>query len=181
MAGAIVGKRSSFERVPRDFYPTPYEAVIPLLPHLSKGTRFIEPCAGDGRLIDHLESAGHKCQLSLDIEPQRADIECGDALSLVTGWRAAADIIITNPPWSRVELHPLIGHLSAVLPTWLLFDADGMHTRQSTPFMPYLRKIVSVGRVKWIPDSPFTGKDNCCWYLFDQTASAPAQFIGRAA
>jgi hypothetical protein len=60
------------------------------------------------------------------------------------------------------------------MPTWLLFDADWMHTRQSAPFMPHLRKIVSVGRVKWIPDSPFTGKDNCCWYLFDQTSAAPA-------
>jgi hypothetical protein len=40
---------------------------------------------------------------------------------------------------------------------------------------------VSVGRVKWIPDSKMTGKDNCCWYLFDQADDAPAQFIGRAA
>jgi hypothetical protein len=82
----------------------------------------------------------------------------------------------------REILHPLIADLSAERPTWLLFDADWMHTRQSTPFMPYLRKIVSVGRVKWIPDSKMTGKDNCCWYLFDQTSDdAPAQFIGRAA
>ena len=30
----MMGKRSNFERNPRDFYPTPKEAVIPLLPHL---------------------------------------------------------------------------------------------------------------------------------------------------
>ena len=29
-----MGKRSDFERIPRDFYPTPYKAVLPLLPHL---------------------------------------------------------------------------------------------------------------------------------------------------
>jgi hypothetical protein len=38
-----------------------------------------------------------------------------------------------------------------------------------------------VGRVKWIEDSPFTGKDNCAWHLFDASIDAPAQFIGRAA
>jgi hypothetical protein len=173
-----MGKRSSFERLPRDFYPTPYEAVVPLLPHLAAATRFCEPCAGDGRLIDHLASAGHVCASAWDIEPRRDDIAQKDALEWVIG---NIDCFITNPPWAREILHPLIDHLSIEHPTWLLFDADWMHTRQSAPFMPYLRKIVSVGRVKWIPDSPFTGKDNCCWYLFDQNSDAPAQFIGRAA
>jgi hypothetical protein len=173
-----MGKRSSFERIPRDFYPTPYEAVVPLLPHLPQQSRFCEPCAGDGRLIDHLTSAGHVCASAWDIEPRRDDIAQKDALEWVIG---NIDCFITNPPWAREILHPLIDHLSIEHPTWLLFDADWMHTRQSAPFMPYLRKIVSVGRVKWIPDSPFTGKDNCCWYLFDQNSDAPAQFIGRAA
>lgn len=173
-----MGKRSSFERIPRDFYPTPESAVIPLLPHLPPRARFCEPCAGDGRLIDHLTSAGHICAAAWDIEPRRDDIAEKNALEWVIG---NIDFFITNPPWDRKILHPLIDHLSMDHPTWLLFDADWMHTRQSAPFMPYLRKIVSVGRVKWIPDSPFTGKDNCCWYLFDQTSEAPAQFVGRAA
>jgi hypothetical protein len=174
-----MGKRSTFERIPRDFYPTPREAVLPLLAHLPPECRFAEPCAGDGALIDHLEMAGHVCICAFDIEPQRCDIDFGDAT--VCSSVGDPDFYITNPPWSREILHPVIDHLSAHKPTWLLFDADWMHTRQSAPFMPYLRKIVSVGRVKWIPDSPFTGKDNCCWYLFDQHSDAPAQFIGRAA
>ena len=33
-----MGKRSSFERIPRDFYPTPEAAVPPLLPFL-RGVR----------------------------------------------------------------------------------------------------------------------------------------------
>ena len=173
-----MGKRSSFERIPRDFYPTPVEAVRPLLSHLLPATRFCEPCAGDGRLIDHLTSAGHVCAAAWDIEPRRDDIAKKNALEWVIG---NIDCFITNPPWARDILHPLIEHLSAEYPTWLLFDADWMHTRQSAPFMPLCRKIVSVGRVKWIPDSPFTGKDNCAWYLFDANSEAPAQFIGRAA
>ena len=87
--------------------------------------------------------------------------------------------IITNPPWSVYLLHPLIEHFSAMRPTWLLIYADWMHTRQSAPFMPWCRKIVSVGRVKWIPDSKMTGKDNCVWMLFDQSTSGPTEFVGR--
>jgi hypothetical protein len=89
-------------------------------------------------------------------------------------------MFITNPPWDRKILHPLIVHLSDQAPTWLLFDADWMHTRQAAPFMPRLRKIVSVGRVKWIPDSTMTGKDNCAWYLFDRPHSEGVRFHGRA-
>lgn len=173
-----MGKRSSFERVPRDFYPTPYEAVVPLVPHLAPGTSFVEPCAGDGALVRHLREHGHHCGLAFDIEPRGIGIYRGDALNYLV---LNPEMYITNPPWDRKILHPLIERLSRQAATWLLFDADWMHTRQSAPFMPYLRKIVSVGRVKWIPDSKMTGKDNCAWYLFDQSSDAPAQFIGRAA
>lgn len=173
-----MGKRSSFERVERDFYPTPAAAVAPLLPHLSPRTVFCEPCAGDGALVRHLEAAGHVCGLAWDIEPQGEGIERRDALQCLA---VNVDCCITNPPWARNILHPMIEHFAGQGPTWLLFDADWIHTRQSAPFIPLLRKIVSVGRVKWIPDSPFTGKDNCCWYLFDANSEAPAQFIGRAA
>lgn len=174
-----MGKRSNFERVPRDFYPTPFEGVKPLLPHLAINTRFCEPCAGDGALIDHLVGAGHVCARARDIEPRRADIDKKDALTTLTG---NIDCFITNPPWDRKILHPLIEFLSDQHPTWLLFDADWMHTRQSAPYLWRLRTVVSVGRIKWIPDSKFTGKDNCCWYMFDgRTVSGLTKFIGRAA
>lgn len=171
-----MGKRSSFDRAPRDFYPTPAAAVAPLLPHLDPGTRFIEPCAGNGALVELLQAAGHVCTWESDIEPQRVMFGA-DALKLtfVNG------TIITNPPWARAILHPMITHFCSQRPTWLLFDADWIHTRQAAPFMPWLRKVVSVGRVKWIPDSKMTGKDNCAWYLFDQHAEGPTILIGRAA
>ncbi len=170
-----MGKRSDFDRIPRDFYPTPLEAVLPLLPHLDPGTTFAEPCAGDGALVDHLQEAGHKCVWESDIAPQRSMMEA-DALALLF----VNGTIITNPPWDRKILHPMIDWFAAQRPTWLLFDADWMHTKQSAPFMPWLRKIVSVGRVKWIPDSKMTGKDNCAWYLFDQKSKGPAVFYGRS-
>lgn len=182
-----MGKRSNFERVERDFYPTPYEAVVPLLSHLGVSKRgnnrygcvFSEPCAGDGALIHHLTEAGHMVCFAGDIEPRSTRIVRSDALQC--GISESADCFITNPPWDRKILHPLIVHLSDMAPTWLLFDADWMHTKQSAEFMPRCKKIVSVGRVKWIPDSKMTGKDNCAWYLFDSNHSGPTEFYGRVA
>ena len=89
------------------------------------------------------------------------------------------DMFITNPAWDRKILHPLITHLSNLAPIWLLFDADWMHTKQSKAYMHRCAKIVSVGRIKWIPDSKMTGKDNCAWYLFDKNKWEETRFYGR--
>ena len=175
-----MGKRSNFERVARDFYPTPYEAVAPLLSHLEPGSLFVEPCCGDGALVEHLESFGLTCVDASDIEPMVYYGNVADA-TIAEYPIGDGDVFITNPPWDRKLLHPIIANLSAQAPTWLLFDADWMHTKQSAPYIPWLRKIVSVGRVKWIPDSKMTGKDNCAWYLFDQNSKGPAVFYGRTA
>ena len=172
-----MGKRSTFDRVPRDFYPTPPEAVAPLLPHLPFGAMFAEPCAGDGALVHALEAGGMSCIEALDIEPLTEIAEQGDALDWFPD--QSVDFIITNPPWGRSILHPMIRHFASLRPTWLLFDADWMHTRQSVPFLPLLRAVVSVGRVKWIPDSKMTGKDNCAWHLFCAGDAGPTVFHGR--
>lgn len=171
-----MGKRSNFERVDRDFYPTPYEAVIPLKAHLGYGFKYVEPCCGDGVLISHLGGSG--CQFFSDIEPKVPYAASMDFSRLSEEHVRGSDYIITNPPWDRKILHPMIEHFCALKPTWLLFDADWLHTKQSSRFMPWLVKIVSVGRVKWIPDSKMTGKDNCAWHLFDVDGEG-CQFYGR--
>lgn len=175
-----MGKRSDgdFERNPRDYYPTPYEAVEPLLPRLGvHDITFAEPCAGDGRLIRHLERMGHKCLYACDIEPKAEGIFTRDALTFspenlfYAGPMPEVDYIITNPPWERKDdggpLHEMIRVFSKIAPTWLLFDADWMHTVQAAPFRGICREIVSVGRVKWIEGTKNSGMDNCAWYLFD--------------
>ncbi|MBF9050656.1 class I SAM-dependent methyltransferase [Roseobacter sp. HKCCD9010] len=173
-----MGKRSDFKRRPQDAYDTPCEAVAPLLRFLPSRSLFWEPCAGKGDLLDALLEAGHE-GYGTDIEPRATHVGKMDAL-LVTRL-FSAQYIITNPPWTRSILHPMIEHFSAMRPTWLLFDADWVHTKQAAPYLPHLRKIVSVGRVKWIPDSPYTGKVNCAWHLFDQNAEGVTEFVGRAA
>lgn len=160
-----MGKRSDFERNPRDFYPTPYEAVLPLLAHLPAGSSFVEPCAGDGRLIRHIEKHGHKCVFASDVFPEAPGIEQLDVL-FFGAKLPPADFVITNPPWDREILHPMINKFTENgQKTWLLFDADWMFTGQAEPFKRYCEKIVTVGRVSWMENGQ-SGKDNCCWYLF---------------
>ena len=159
-----MGKRSSFERRARDAYYTPIEAVYPLLPFLPSAARFVEPCAGDGRLIRHLERFGHSCAYACDIEPQGNGIEQRDVL-FFGDTLPDTDLIITNPPWERDVLHAMIESFRAQAPTWLLFDSDWMFTGQAVPYLKYCRTIVSVGRVSWMENGT-SGMDNCAWYLF---------------
>lgn len=177
-----MGKRSNFDRERLDFYPTPFEAVEPLQPFLPRGVRFCEPCAGDGTLINHLERLGHECVSAYDVEPQdRERIVALDATWLSPRDVENVDFIITNPPWERPVLHQIIERCAGLRPTWLLFDADWLFTKQAARHLEICRMVVAVGRVKWIADSDSTGKDNACWYLFDTSNrfGAATFFYGR--
>lgn len=175
-----MGKRSDFVRRRNDLYRTfDPRAVAALLPHLGPFVWFYEPCAGDGVLVDQLEAAGHLCVYQGDIDPLADGIVEADAFDLVDVPDGAT--IITNPAWSRPILHPLIVHLSDMAPTWLLFDAAWAFTKQSAPFDNRLRKVVAVGRLRWIEGTTMDGKDDCAWYLFDRpVAGRIAEFHLRA-
>lgn len=175
-----MGKYSDFERVPRDFYETPMEAVAPLAKHIAGINRFCEPCAGAGKLINNLESLGMSCVKAYDIHPLTNRAEQLDIFDLTKDHLVGCDAVITNPPWDRKFLHPMISHmLSLDVQTWLLFDADWAHTKQSSYLIKNCSDIVSVGRVKWIPDSKYTGKENCAWYRFVNDNSK-TRFHGRS-
>jgi hypothetical protein len=171
-----MGKRSNFDRLARDSYDTPYDAVIPLLKHLSDNTEFIEPCAGKNALISHLTQNGHKCLYASDTYPRHENI----AIQCVFERPFYPEgLIITNPPWDRKILHPFIEKVVAEdRISWLLFDADWPHTKQAIPFMPHVAEIVSIGRVKWIEGSNSTGKDNCAGYKIMRNAKQTV-FHGR--
>lgn len=168
-----MGKRSSFKRRAQDFYETP-PGYIPPVP---AGSRFCEPCCGDGALVESLCYAGLRCVMAYDISPGIWSFGQADALG--TSALNGADYIITNPPWTRAILHPMIEHFRKLRPTWLLFDADWMHTKQATPLLPYCHQIVSVGRVSWMQNGT-SGKENSAWYRFEREPGQ-AVFNGRAA
>jgi hypothetical protein len=154
-----MGKRSNFERRESDFYPTPRAAVVPLLSHLRGIRTFAEPCCGDGALVHHLESYGLRCVYAGDIATGQ------DAL--VSDGYGEPDCIISNPPYVRPLMHALISHFQCIAPTWLLLEMDWSSTKQAAPFLRACSDIVAIGRVKWIPESKFTGKDNFAWFRFD--------------
>jgi hypothetical protein len=172
-----MGKRSSFVRHKNDLYRTfDPRAVAALAPHLEPNTLYAEPCAGRGDLIDLLGALGHICIYAADIEPGASWIPQADALLVPP----PSVTIITNPPWTRRILHALLERWPYIAPTWLLFDMDWVSTKQARPYLHMCVKIVTVGRLKWIVDSPFDAKDNCAWYLFDAAHDgSPPLFYGR--
>ena len=85
---------SGYERIPKDLYPTTFEATLPLIPHLRRyGVKaFVEPCCGPERkLIQHLELHGLTCVYSSDI------IFGDDALQLTKAICLGANIISNLP------------------------------------------------------------------------------------
>ena len=182
--GEMMGKRSSFPRIDKDAYDTwDPAAVKPLRPLLPDFFTYAEPCAGAFSLCTQLNDMGGQCRLACDIQPRHPHVIFGDFLNLKQEHLNGIDYIITNPPWSRPVLHEMIDHaLRLQKPTWFLFDADWMHTQQSIDYLHHLHAIVSVGRVKWIANSAYSGKDNVAWYLFDGTRVTKSQtkFYGRA-
>jgi hypothetical protein len=147
-------------------WDTPVSAVAPLVPHLHGVHRFAEPCDGNGHLVRHLEAQGLRCVY-------RGDIKRGLDAFTEPLERYPLDAIITNPPWERRLLHPMIERFQQIAPTWLLFEADWAFTRQANPFMRHCSHIVAVGRVRWVPGTEYTGMENCAWYRFH------AQHVGQ--
>lgn len=178
-----MGKRSDFERNERDYYPTPAKAVPPLIPFID-GARYIEPCCGDGRLIAHIRKQvpSAKCVYAGDVTPQEpsfAEMHVVQRDMFLTDWQKVADetkadMFVTNPPWlnskdSGYMLQKIIHMLSSVRPTWLLMNGNFVFNKKSARSMKICSDIVPVGRLKWIENSPHTGKEDCAWFRFDST------------
>ncbi len=171
---------SSGSRV--DFYPTPHAAVPPLIPYLRGVRTFAEPCCGDGALVRHLESAGLRCVYAGDIATGQ------DALAA----RPTTVRSMRSSPTRRTRgplMHALIAHFQRIAPTWLLLELDWAATKQAIPYLTNCSDIVTIGRLRWIPGSPHTGKENHGWYRFDvrhkgepifHTQGAPPTTPGRS-
>lgn len=178
-----MAKRSDFKRVERDYYRTiDSRAVQALKPFIPEGTTFSEICAGDGILTDQLvKEMSLVCVSEYDIEPQNnLRIAYLDALTIEEKHVIGADLIVTNPPWDRKVLHPLIEKCANLRPTWFLFDSNWANTVQSGKLIEtYCTDIVAIGRLKWIEGTTMSGKDDCSWFRFDKNKQSTTKFHGR--
>ena len=176
-----MGKRSEFEKLPKDYYPTPEDAFKPVAKLFDKGVIFCEPCAGDGRLAAHVERwvEGSLCAFMMDIEPQGPHILKGDSTLLNSEHVDNCDVIITNPPYTWSVLSPMLDRWIPMLPTALLLPADFMHNKRFHKYLRHCAYIKSIGRVKWIEDSKMSGKDNYAWFFFTPEEQVQTIFEGR--
>lgn len=169
-----MSKRSSFERVHKDFYPTIDPKSIPssLLPHI-QGKSYAEPCYGEGDLEDRLMDIA-TCNFRSDIRETVGCSKVKDVMDLTGEDIVDCDLIITNPPFDRKVLLPMLDHMVNLKPTWLLLPADIMHNKYFTPYMKRCSKVVSVGRLYWFKDNDsgksVRGTDNYAWFFWPKSA-----------
>lgn len=179
-----MGKRSDFERIPKEKYYTPLKAVPSLINQLEipdNGLNYIEICGGNGALIDHLSSYNLNCIDSYDIEPERNDIKFGDASKLdFDQLYPNVEYLITNPPWRRDMLHPILSNIiDSDKKCWFLIDLNWAATKQASPYLTYCKKIVVIGRLNWIPGTTMASKDDCAWYLFGNETNQDTIFVNN--
>jgi hypothetical protein len=181
-----MGKRETVKKPksPRDFYATiDPDAVKPLIPFLADYITYAEPCVGNGDLVKQMSAYGLQCCHTSDISSDQYQEWDASDIPLEFLLAYGPDCIITNPPFSKALLLPIMDHLMCSgLPLWLLLPADIMHNKYMSPYMRKCKTVVSVGRLCWFPDE-VTGKmvkgvDNYQWMEF-VSYETPTTFHGR--
>lgn len=168
-----MAKRSSLGPSKDDRPTIDNRAVAYLAPFLRTVRTFSEPCCGDGHLIGQLESYGLECV-------QRSDVKHGiDALDLTVEDLNGADVIISNFPWTRTKLHPLILKLMKLAPVWSLHSGDWLFNQGSEELIYHCKLVVPTCRLLWIPGTTTAGKDNTAWYYFDRHHQRGPKVIPR--
>jgi hypothetical protein len=120
-----------------------------------------------------------KCRWRSDIRKTVGSSVIMDAVEIDEVTLYNCDLIITNPPYKRDILLPMIDHFLSLKPTWLLLPADMMHNKYFSKYINLAAKIYPVGRLYW-NENKIRGKSNFCWYFWPKGGSdGPAKFIGR--
>lgn len=94
------------ERHADDFYATPRWCIDAILPHLGRAHRTLDPCCGDGAILEAVRPFGHAYGIEIDegrAEAARAKchvVKVADALALPRGAWDQPDAIVTNPPFA---------------------------------------------------------------------------------
>jgi hypothetical protein len=150
-----MGKRSNFERRERDFYPTPFSAVFPLIKHLKKGDTFSEPCCGQNDLVQHLQFYNFMCTSATDIDRgfDLFNIKPHD-FSVIS-----SKYFITNPPWPQASVKKIVAGIFLINITKKLLNFTGENSvqrRKDSFFEQVIRTFItffmcSSLTVWWVP------------------------------
>jgi hypothetical protein len=191
---AMLGS-SGYERLERDWYPTPPDTSATILPYLSeigagKPFKLWEPAAGDGAMLDVLAQAGHTVT-GTDIHPMRDNISEEDFLwSLVPP--TPCDGIITNPPYGDLAqdfAEKIVSFIDrgevkfgAILVRNEYDSASGKkHLFSDCPH--FAAKIILTFRPRWIAGSKGSPRHNYCWLVWrrdwQKTGRAEVRYAHR--
>lgn len=143
---------------PKDFWPTPFKPIRKLAEVLPPFTVYEEPCAGDGAILRGLYD--HLCGDAYDFMPRAIGIRGADALTVRPKY-----LVITNPPYRRSLLQPLLDHWIGRHECWLLLPLDMASNVWTNPYMRYVDRILPLGRVSWMQNGK-AGMENSCWFHF---------------
>lgn len=177
-----MSKRSNFEKIPKEFYPTTDKKVLKeTFLELIEGKTYAEPCWGEGDLEDLLRGEA-TCGWRSDIRDTSPVSKQMSGLDVTPYDVRDCDLIVTNPPFSKGVLLPLLDHFITLKPTWLLLPAGYMNNVYFGPYMKKCSKVISIGRVCWFPvgGKRVASTDDFCWYYWEKDASETQTiFIGR--
>ena len=158
------------ERRENDFYPTPAECVLALLPMIAHWPETVwEPSCGDGGIAKILGSGGFKV-----IGTGLVDRGYGEGRInfLETPWRRA-DAIVTNPPFGRL-VSPFIKHALNLDTPYIamLVNVNLWHAANRTKLW-HQRLPEVVYALCWKPDFTGAGRPyfNCIWTVWGPKAA----------
>lgn len=156
-----MGKRSNYSKIPKDFYPTIDPKALPpnFLKYLDRKS-YAEPCWGEGDLERLITDTGLDTECHFRSDINNCATITKDGLDLTKEDLYDCDLIVTNPPYTKGILLPLIDHWTTLKPTWLLLPADYAHNTYMAPYMKKCSNVVSIGRMywfenEWVTKEPF--------------------------
>jgi hypothetical protein len=180
-----MGKHENgYERVERDYYPTPPWVADALAEHVDLAGKTIWECAaGGGQMVEALRAAGAAKVWASDVASYGYLLDA--VLDFVTGPTPDLhfDLICTNPPWGLqgrlavafVEAglrHIASGRARAfALLLSADFDSATLRPRLFRDCNYFVGKVVLTRRIVWFKrtdgkrEQP---KENAAWYLWEQ-------------
>lgn len=178
LSGNILANRSSANRKPSDFYPTPPECTQALLDFLGLHKEYViwEPACGEGHISEVLKFNGYQV-ISTDLH----DRGYGDGIEdFLTSEGKECDMIITNPPFSHAEEF-IRKCLSLGKPFALLLKSQYWHSAKRRDLF-FEHKPAWVLPLTWRPDFEFGKRGGsptmeAMWVVWDSMPCVDTSYI----